>query len=848
MASSQTPSTKLDSFLDFIQKASIHLVVFLIPVFFLPSSISSPELSKLSLLIILVGIAGVSWMGRMVSRNQLELKKSFLSVPIFVFSAAYLLSCVFSIYPENSVWGFAGTQSISLVALLFFVLFFYIISNNFHTKKSAYLLILNLFVSSLAVFTIAFLQIIGQNVFQSIGITGKDFTTIGSVYALSAYAGSILVLSSAIITENVSGYGVRTAAVFSSLAAFIVLTLVNFKLVWLVLAIIMAILMIVGILRNARQKSNLFIIPTIIFIFCLFSFIAKKPVIPIQGLPTEISLSLGSTLKVGLQSLKERFLFGSGPGNFSYPFLKYRQPMGELSSLVFNQGTSYASTLFATGGLVTSLSLLFLIITMGRYAGTNVYKTFFDKTHSLKKQGKEDQGERLITPASLLWLFITLLLFFTAPSLSLLFVWWLAFALIDALSSKSNVIKIDRKKSRVSLLAERIGMRGPAVKKQEIPRTSLIISLMFVGIITGFIAIVYVLGQKFAASVYFQKAMTESQKQNPDAQKISQQISRAVYYNQRRDSYFLALSDTYFYLANQRIKEKGENINDEDRSYIWEAVSQSIQASSSAIAVNKNNANNYSKLAAMYQSIIGLVNGADQPALENYEKALALNPTDSLIHNQIARIYLARYDLEVISQVQKNKGKISQIPDSARDNLKRAKETVQKSLQNNPADPTSRLLLASIFELEGDLKGAIQVSEETLRTLGGNANTSLALALLYYKDKNYDKATNVLDALVKQWEDFSDARYILGLCYAQKRDASKALEQFRKIQELNPDNQEIKEIITNLQAGNFSFLGTAGKDKIQEVQEGIEDSQRQKDELENNILENQESNENQPRP
>ena len=40
-------------------------------------------------------------------------------------------------------------------------------------------------------------------------------------------------------------------------------------------------------------------------------------------------------------------------------------------------------------------------------------------------------------------------------------------------------------------------------------------------------------------------------------------------------------------------------------------------------------------------------------------------------------------------------------------------------------------------------------------------------------------------------------------------DRNKAIEEFRKIAELNPDNNEVKQILANLKAGKAALLGIA---------------------------------------
>ena len=66
--------------------------------------------------------------------------------------------------------------------------------------------------------------------------------------------------------------------------------------------------------------------------------------------------------------------------------------------------------------------------------------------------------------------------------------------------------------------------------------------------------------------------------------------------------------------------------------------------------------------------------------------------------------------------------------------------------------------------------------------------------------------------------NYSNARYILGLVYDAKQEKSKALDQFSKIVELNPDNEEVKKIIANIEAGKAPLDGiVVGQPPVQET-------------------------------
>ena len=74
------------------------------------------------------------------------------------------------------------------------------------------------------------------------------------------------------------------------------------------------------------------------------------------------------------------------------------------------------------------------------------------------------------------------------------------------------------------------------------------------------------------------------------------------------------------------------------------------------------------------------------------------------------------------------------------------------------------------------------------------------LGLLYYRNNQKDVATRAWEQAVVFFPDYSNARWYLSLAYEEKNDLVKALEQVKKIAELNPDNQIVKDRIATLEA------------------------------------------------
>ncbi|GAI09342.1 unnamed protein product, partial [marine sediment metagenome] len=64
-----------------------------------------------------------------------------------------------------------------------------------------------------------------------------------------------------------------------------------------------------------------------------------------------------------------------------------------------------------------------------------------------------------------------------------------------------------------------------------------------------------------------------------------------------------------------------------------------------------------------------------------------------------------------------------------------------------------------------------------------------------------------LERAVELSPAYSNARYFLGLIYDRKGKTQEAIKQFEVIAGLNPENQEVKKILSNLKAGKPALEG-----------------------------------------
>lgn len=133
--------------------------------------------------------------------------------------------------------------------------------------------------------------------------------------------------------------------------------------------------------------------------------------------------------------------------------------------------------------------------------------------------------------------------------------------------------------------------------------------------------------------------------------------------------------------------------------------------------------------------------------------------------------------------------------------MKSAKESLNSAVNLKGDYAPALFLLAQLEAQEGNLKQAIARTEQTFYLAPNDVGVLFQLGLLYYQDKNFENSRLAFEKAVALNLNYSNARYFLGLIYERMGRISDAIDKFKRIENLNPDNQEVKRILSNLMAG-----------------------------------------------
>ena len=213
-------------------------------------------------------------------------------------------------------------------------------------------------------------------------------------------------------------------------------------------------------------------------------------------------------------------------------------------------------------------------------------------------------------------------------------------------------------------------------------------------------------------------------------------------------------------------------------------VQSAITAGQAAQKLNPQDYRPTLALAQIYDFLSSLnVQGAAQTALNTYQAAQAQNPTNPTIPLSIARLAATQGNQQITTTF------------------------LTQALTLKPNYTDAILLVVQLDVANKDIPNAIKAATAAAQTAPGVAPIWFELGLLYYSSGDATHAAQALTQAVAIQSDYANAKYFLGLSDFILKDNAGAIKQFQDLVATNPDNAEVKLILSNLQAGKQPFAG-----------------------------------------
>lgn len=746
-------------------------LVFLVPLFFLPTQLVPLGLAKIILLLFVavVGLAVV--LLKVFKERRISIPDSKALWAVGLLPLVYLLSALFSSLPMHSIFGYALEIGTAGSIFIFSTLLF--LSAYFFRDRSRLVRALTLLFIALAIVAVFVLikvvtggSLLTLNTFfgnmgNPIGAWTDLAVALGLLSLLTIFAVEMLPL-----TDNVR----RLTKAFFVLS-LVLLVITNFATAWL-LSIGAGVVLLTyfatvekaeGILFKKRAGVRMTII--LIALGLVFSF---NPKIGSKDIATRVSEwsgvvnsdvrpNLKSTSSVTKQVLKEDIFFGSGPNTFDKAWLLYK-PMDTNATpfwnIAFPFGFGFLPTVVATTGLVgTAVWLLFFIF----------YKTLGIRALARNLENRSDKF--LVTSTLLASLFLWAATFLYTPSLVILSLAFITSGLFIGATEAVGIIgskELILNQSRLRFFAS---------------------SIIFVLLVLVLLAFTFFSTKKILAGTHYQRALIYANEGDKTIDEIESELGKAIT-TAPSDPYWGAVAQLELNRANGALNNTTAS-DEENQQTFQNALAASIAASQSAINLNPSY-QNWVALGNIYASLVPApfsVDGAYESAKTAFESARALHPISPEIPLLLARLEFDNGDID------------------------QSREYVAESLSKKSDYAEAYFFLSRLEVSEDNLPQAIESAETGTLLLPNNPGVHFQLGLLKYSDQDYEGALEAFSRAVALVPDYANAKYYLGLTLDRLDRSDEAITQFEDLLKTNPGNSDVIRVLENLRGGRSATAG-----------------------------------------
>lgn len=631
----------------FFPKFAVYASIFLAPLFTLPFTANVLDFPKQLLLLVLASAGFIFWFWSGISERKFDINMNPLNFLVLGLLVAVFVSGVFSLYRYGSIWGWPLPVAESFAAMIGLGLLYFLIVNNFKKAELPWLI---------AIFGVSATIAAVYGVLQSFGIYltpflsyAKDnpvFNTVSSTggFLMFLAVALAMILPLAFATQKRLAIPMKICAVilFGALLLFNgALTAYlpskagaagyDFVLApWIILAVgaLSAVIFAVSNQqfseRNRAMKNVSFAMFFCAVLLIAFNTFAKPIVLQIsensnnffnRQIGTEIVLRHTVSAAIAVETLKQsprEFFIGSGPGTFSYNYVKFKPrqiAQDELGwNLTFFSGSSEFINRAATTGVLGLL--LFLVI---------ILAWTIEGFRALTREEKEP-----LLPLAVFsgWLAIAVAVFFYPFNFVLASAFWFLLAAIITLNSEKMLLPLDNVKKNYAA------------------------SMIFAALLVASVVFILQIAKNYYAEIAYLGAVKAFGEKNiPMAIQKLEIAADAT--NRLQDNYLTGLAQAYLAQAGQEIEGKsGEEAQAAFEAavpYLQEAIRNAVQSTETA---NPGNSSNWAFRAQIYRQLIGVDKSFDDWALNMYEKAIRLEPLNPLLFGEVGQVYLIKNDLD----------------------------------------------------------------------------------------------------------------------------------------------------------------------------------------------------------
>lgn len=765
---------------------NIMVVVFgLLPLFFIPSDSAPFEYTKILL------VAGGTF-GALVLYSLSALRAGGvhigISLPIMAawgLALIALISAVLSGDVRDALMGdVMTTQTTVFVALLALVMSVWTLIDA--GKRAVMRLYILLSFSTIVLVLFHALRIMfGPDTLSFSLFTSATASPVGTWNDLALFFGLSIILSLVALEQLSLTRSGKILFVVVTVLSLGMLAVINFFAVWLVLGFTSLTVLVYALTKDRMSGTQLSLVKeralnsislttslavfiiSVLFIIgggALGGMISERTGISY----VEVRPSLTATLDIARHVYSENTFFGIGPNKFTEAWRFFKDPAINTTvfwNTDFIAGNGYMTSSLVTMGVLGVLGWLAFLIAF-----------LFTGIRMLVQGNDQDKT----------WYFVGISSFVAGT-----YIWGMSIVYVPS----AVILMLGALCVGVMITADR-ALRGGSRKEFALvtnKRTGFIFTFAVIAVIVGSVSSIYVLGTHYVAAREYVRGVSLYSEGNRDGAIDSFKSAYTLY---QSDVYARRLGELYFERLNTILNLPAQTEAEQAalRTEFQSVAQQAIAAADEARKNDPSEADNWALLGNLYGMLIGLnVDGVYEKASEMLVRAKELNPV-----NPIPPLNLGILD----ARVQKY--------DTAR-------AFISEAIRLRPNFTEAFSYLSQIDVATGNVEGAIDATRSIIGLEPQNPVRYYQLGVLEAARRNLPNAIASFEQAVILDPNYANARYMLGLAYDENGRKDDALAQLKKVEELNPGNEDVKAQMERISRGEKRPAEDTGSADVREV-------------------------------
>lgn len=757
--------------LSLISKWGLRLLVLVLPLLFMPFTYEAFELSKQTWLLGVGLILLVVWFSESVVGRQAKLMRSPINWAVLALLVVMIVSTFTSIDPITSILGFYSRFNGGLVSIAGYLILFFLVTTSTRSKEDIHWL-LGSWLTGIGISGVILLvQLFGLFWLPFNFAKVTSFTPLGG--ALNAVA---LILAASFplaiyFARQAAKSWLRILNLLVAVLILVVLFMVDYNLGWLGLGVGAAAWLGLLFFKNESSNFQWTVLPALAILLSIIAWPIVLVNVTRVSVPVEVNLSLGASWKIAYQNAKSNPLLGTGPDTFSYGFSKFKPESFNDSnfwSFRFDRATSELAQLLSTTGFIGLAAYLAVL-------GFGLYLCW----RAIKDRQASDWYLRAAIVSIFLVLIAAQVVYFVNTTMAVMT--WLTLGVLTVISSKGE--------RKFSL--------------SDSPRTSLSFSFGLAVVVLMAVGVWFGLGRFWMADTLYAKANRAPLTVDGLLQ-AQADLTEAVSLNPWRDTYRVTLAQVLLGLANneasQPIAEKPEDQQIQVQR-LQTYIAASIASARSATELASESVANWEVLGSIYRGTVLFARDAEPWVISSFERAVTLEPSNPALFTELGKAYLisASRKRQLAEQAKDDeKGKLEM---EASEALTRALEQFARASALKPDYAPAQFQEVLALELQGKFAEAIDKLQRLRESLPQDIDVLYELGSLLYNTGDYDKAEEAFSTITKLVPNHSNAHFGLNLVYQKKGEIDKAIVELEKVLELNPGNEQVTKLLSDLKSG-----------------------------------------------